>query len=131
MTMNLISNIHLAATTGTTPEVGMGVTVCHYSDRNAGTVVAVRTKRDGSVKEIDIRKDKVTRVDSYGMSDAQDYTYEPGAEDAPVTTWRLDSKGRFRQLYTDQWTGSVKMADARHGAKLALGIRDEFYDYTF
>jgi hypothetical protein len=130
MTANLISNILTACYGGLTPEAGMGVTVCHYSDRNAGTIVAVRTRKDGTVREIDIRKDKVTRVDGRGMTDAQEYIYEPGAEDAPVTTWRRDSKGVFRQLYTD-WDGKVRMASARDGAKLALGMRDEFYDYSF
>lgn len=129
MTANLISNIHLAGSEGATPEVGMGATICHYTDRNAATVVAVRFKRDGSVKEIDVRQDKAIRTDSNGMSDAQSYRYEPN-EDAPVNTWRVDSQGRFRRLATD-WEGKLRMESWRGGSKLALGIRDEFYDYTF
>lgn len=129
MTANLISNIHLAGSEGVTPVVGMGATICHYTDRNAATVVAVRFKRDGSVKEIDVRQDKAIRTDSNGMSDAQSYRYEPN-EDAPVNTWRVDSQGRFRRLATD-WEGKVRMESWRGGSRLALGIRDEFYDYTF
>jgi hypothetical protein len=131
VTGNLISNIHVAGSAGVVPEVGMGATVCHWKDRHACTVVAVRLKRDGSVKEIDIRGDKVTRTDSHGQSDAQSYDYAPGDEGAPVGTWRLDTKGRWRAVHRDRVTGNLRMEDARYGAKLAVGVRDEFYDYSF
>jgi hypothetical protein len=131
MTGNLISNLHVAGSAAVAPEVGMGATVCHWKDRNAATVVAVRLKRDGSVKEIDIRGDIVTRTDSNGMSDAQSYTYAPAPEDVPAVTWRLDGKGQWRALHRDGVTGNLRMAHAKYGAKLALGVRDEFYDYSF
>jgi hypothetical protein len=131
MTGNLISNLRIAGSAAVTPEVGMGATVCHWKDRNAATVVAVRFKRDGSVKEVDIRGDKVTRTDSNGMSDAQSYDYAPGDEGSPVGTWRLDGKGQWRAVHLDSATGRYRMEHARYGAKLALGVREEFYDYSF
>jgi hypothetical protein len=130
MTNNLVSNIHLGTSAGTVPTVGMGATVCHYSDRSAVTVVAIRYKKDGSIKEIDTRADKTTRTDSNGMSDAQSYTYEPGDDTWPVATWRVDAKGRYRRMFHD-YDGAYRMADPKSGSKLALGIRDEFYDYSF
>lgn len=129
MTNNLISNIHIASTAGTEPEVGMGATICHYTDRSAATVVAVR-REDGEIREIDVRGDKATRTDTNGVSDAQSYSYEPGDPDKPVQTWRYDSKGRLRQVYLDG-NGRRRMSSVSDGPKLALGIRDTYYDYSF
>jgi hypothetical protein len=131
MTANLISNIHVASSAARTPEVGMGATICYYTDRHAGTIVAVRTGKGGAVREFDVREDIVTRTDSHGMSDAQSYTYAPGPEDAPVRTWRLDRNGQWRHLFTDPTTGRQRMESVRYGLKVAIGIRDHFHDYTF
>ena len=52
-------------------KVGDGVTMTLYSDRHACTVIEVSASR----KTVKVRRDKPTRTDGNGMSDAQEYEY--------------------------------------------------------
>jgi hypothetical protein len=90
-----------------TPEVGMGATVLLWTDRHAGTITKV------TPKSFTLVEDKATRIDGNGMSDAQAYSYEPNPNGR---TWifRLTSKG---------WRSK--------GTAVALGVRREYYDYSF
>lgn len=92
-----------------TPTVGMGATHLMWTDRNAYTIVEVRT-----AKKLLVRRDKAMRTDSFGMSDSQSYTYEPDPE-GEIKIIRLTKKG---------WT-------TKHGEKFVIGHRSEYYDYSF
>lgn len=94
---------------GVVPEVGMGVTIVHWSDRSAGTVTWVSP----SGKTIRYRGDRAIRTDSNGMSEAQSYRYEQ-IPDGHERTARLTKRG---------WRDK--------GVKIVLGVRDAYYDYTF
>jgi hypothetical protein len=98
------------------PVVGMGVTMCYWSDRHAGTVIAVSE----SGREVTVQQDKAFRSDKNGMSEAQEYDYESWPE-GPVTVFTLRKNGRFYQK--GQPMGSTPT--------LWLGTRREFYDYSF
>ena len=95
-------------------EPGVGATMLMWSDRHAGTIIAVERFRTGARKGeprvIVVQRDKAVRKDENGMSDAQEYDYE---RDVNGRVWRfhVDSQGRFKGL--------------------AIGVRDEHYDYTF
>jgi hypothetical protein len=67
---NLMAARSAAAQT-VTPEVGMGATEIMYSDRHAFTVVEVL-----GPKRIVVQRDRATRTDGLGMSDAQSYNFE-------------------------------------------------------
>lgn len=93
------------------PEVGMGATEISWTDRTAYTVVAIVTKR-----VIEVQRDKAIRVDTNGMSESQSYRYEPDP---------YGMKYRVSKHKDGTWRFE--------GTKiiLALGFRDEYYDYSF
>ena len=101
------------------PEVGMGVTFLRWSDRSPGTIVSVtRFKsgaRKGQVRKIGVQADKAIRTDDRGMSDAQTYRFER-QPDTTVIEATVRKDGSFVT------TG---------GARLRIGQRDSYYDYSF
>lgn len=99
-----------------TPEVGMGATLLLWTDRHAGTITEVSEDK----KTIKWKADKVSRVDNNGMSDSQDYSYEPNP-DAKAMTFTLRKNGKY----------VVKGAPMKQGMVLSVGHRSEYYDYTF
>jgi hypothetical protein len=103
------------------PEVGMGATILMWSDRKAATITEViRFKtgpKAGQIKAVKTRGVRAIRTDGNGMSDAQSYIYEEVPE-WPESTWTLRQDGTFRKV-GDKYT------------QLAIGFRDEYYDYSF
>lgn len=95
------------------PEVGTACTFLGWSDSHPGTVMEVSK----SGKTIKVRRDLAKRIDNHGMSDMQDYIYyvNPYTTKEHWVTYRLNKKG--------QWTS--------HGAKLAIGYRRRYYDFSF
>jgi hypothetical protein len=91
------------------PSVGMGCTLCFYTDRHAGTIIAVSP----SGHMVTVREDKAVRTDSNGMSEDQDYRFEP------------DPNGAVHKLY--------RQGDGRYGKspRLVLGVRGAYHDYSF
>jgi hypothetical protein len=96
------------------PEVGMGATILGWTDRHAATVVGVSK----SGKSIQIVQDIATRVDGNGMSDSQEYTYTPGT--GTPQTFTLRNNGAW-----------VAKGQGKNGSRVALGYRNEYYDYSF
>ena len=92
------------------PEVGMGATACMWSDRHAYTVIEIKSKC-----RILIQRDKATRTDSNGMSDCQEYRYES------------DPNGQVVELIKTKkgWK------DLGGCTRYLLGVREEYYDYSF
>lgn len=97
------------------PVVGMGATINFHSDSKAATLVQVSHK--GS--KIVLQQDKVTRTDQNGVSESQSYTYETDPNGA-IYIATLRSDGRYRLV------GSGKK-----GKAISLGVRREYYDYSF
>lgn len=95
-----------------TPEVGDGVTIFHYTDRSAGTVVRV-SKTGKTAWVVPVR---AVRTDNNGMSESQEYRYEeiPGAEPFRVT---LRKDGQWRRT--------------NHENKVAFGFRNAYHDFSF
>ena len=105
-----MTNYLMSGTKGVpTPTVGMGITELMWSDRAAGTI----TRVSPSGKTLWYQLDKATRIDDNGMSEVQDYAYEPDPT-ATVKIARLTKRG---------WKAS--------GTRLALGYRDTYYDFSF
>jgi len=99
-----------------TPEIGMGCTMLGWTDRHAATIVEV--KRDG--KLIGIKQDIATRTDDNGMSDSQSYEFTPNPE-AGVQWYSFRPKVN----------AFVRVGDSVRGARLLVGHREEYYDYSF
>lgn len=100
------------STTFDIPTIGMGATIHVGSDAYPATVIQVT--RNG--KRVVIQEDIATRIDNNGMSESQDYTYEPNPEgEIHVVTLRKD--GRYRESGTT--------------TPVSIGFRRKYYDYSF
>jgi hypothetical protein len=97
------------------PTVGMGCTILMYSDRHAATVVAIL-----SPKRIQIQEDTAKRTDNNGMSESQEYTYEPNPN-GPTHIVTLRKNGR--------WV--LQGQSKQNGTVVRMGDRDAYYDYSF
>lgn len=94
------------------PEVGDGVTIFHYTDRSAGTVV--RVSKSG--KSAWVIPCKAIRTDDNGMSESQTYRYEDITTAEPFrVTLRKD--GQWRRT--------------KHENKVAFGFRNAYHDFSF
>ena len=89
------------------PAVGMGATICFWTDRHAATIVKVTRC------QIHVQEDIVTRIDDNGMSECQRYSYAPNP-DAPVIVFRNTKRG---------WRSK--------SGGLLIGTRRHYYDYSF
>ena len=94
----------------------MGATMLYWSDRNACTITAVSP----SGKSIEVKQDIATRIDKNGMSDSQEYSYEPNRNAKPLT-FTLRKNGKWVQ----------KGSPMNAGTHLLVGKRDQYYDYSF
>lgn len=115
-TGSLVNHIYSSANIPA-PVVGMGATILMWSDRHAGTVVEVRA--DGSFT---VQRDKATRADSNGMSDCQEYTYEPDPN-GPRYDFAPVKRGKAK--------GAIRENGRKDGYGIILGRRDEHYDFSF
>lgn len=91
------------------PKVGDGATICMWTDRKAGTIVKV------TPTQVHVREDKATRTDKNGMSDSQEYTYEPD-ENGALTVFRKTKRG---------WRSTGG------GSYLTIGVRRAYHDFSF
>lgn len=97
------------------PVLGMGATICLWSDRHACTVVYVGK----TGKLVQVQYDKAIRTDSNGMSDSQQYRYQRDP-DGIVETYTLRKNGAW-----------VRQGDPMSGTRLSLGVRRSYHDYSF
>lgn len=109
---SLINMIAGNSTDTVEPEIEMGATLIMWSDRHAGTIIGV--SKTGH--RIEWQRDKATRTDGLGMTDAQQYSYERNRHAAVETfTRRKDGSYRIR--------GGT--------SRLVLNVRNEYHDYSF
>lgn len=92
------------------PFVGMGATECLWSDRHAYTVIRIKSKC-----RLIVQRDNAIRTDGNEMSDSQSYRYEPDPEGYTVEL--IKTKHGWKQL--------------GGGSYFTLGVRDEYFDYSF
>lgn len=94
------------------PTVGMGATIHVGSDSYPGTVIQVT--RNG--QRVVIQEDVATRVDNNGISESQDYTYEPNLNgEIYIATLRQD--------------GSYRVTGSR--MPVSIGFRRKYLDPSF
>lgn len=94
------------------PTVGQGVTICLWSDCDPATIIEV--SRSG--KRITIQEDKWTRTDNNGISEAQEYAYEPNPSGTiHVASLRKDGTWRI----------------AKSKTRISLFGRRKFHDFSF
>lgn len=105
---------------GLDPVVGMGATRLQWTDRTAGTIIAVLPAKHGQLATVVFQEDKATRIDANGMSDSQAYSYAPW-EEGPVTKYTLRKDGSW-----------VRLGDRlKNGERLLVGARKHYHDFSF
>ena len=120
-TGSLINGILGSCADDSEVEVGMGATFLYWTDRSPGTIVGILS---GGI--IAVQADEYRRTDNLGMSEAQEYEYSPDPE-GHISYFRKNKNG--------QWIGVVYSSKTRrwkmNGARLAVGFREKYYDYSF
>lgn len=109
--------------------VGMGATVCMYSDRHPYTVVAIRYAKDGKVYEIDLLGDHVSNNKRVWPDQEYDITPSTLVGIAKVQTWRMDKSGRLRKTYIND--NGRRVLEPKGSDGLVLGSRDYYQDPSF
>lgn len=107
-TGSLMNHLYASAA-AVKPEVGQGATVLMWTDRHAATIVKV------TPATVTVQVDKATRIDKNGMSESQEYSYEPDPEGRLIT---------FRWTKSNQWKSSC-------GNRLLVGTRRSYHDFSF
>lgn len=112
--MGVINQI-LANATSPAPVIGMGATMYVGSDRHAYSVVEVPKPTTVVVK-----RDTTRPLHANPFSEAQRYEYSPNP-DATAETFTLRKGGVW-----------VREGESlRHGTRISLGTRSEYYDPSF
>jgi hypothetical protein len=104
------------------PEVGMGVTMLSWTDRHAGTIVEVNTKK----RYIAVTEDNAKRIDNNGISESQEYEYTP-VMDGYRNYYRKDTKGNWRPCVFNE-KGRLVFCGHRG---LIVGRRETYHDFSF
>jgi len=66
-----------------------------------------------------LQRDKAIRKDKWGMTDAQQYLYQPDPNRVVVTVSRRRD-GKYRRV-----------GEGNTGSLFMVGARQEYYDFTF
>lgn len=98
-------------------EVGMPATVCFHSDNLPATVIEVA----GEGKRIKVQEDNAERMDSNGMSEAQEYSYTRNPDGRIFEASFRKKIGRY----------VVKGDGVRNGTRIFVGRRRKFHDFCF
>ena len=108
-----LGNLIMANVKPAVPEVGMGATEIGYTDRHAGTIVGVSKNKVAWARDIATPK-------HVPPTEAQEWAY---ARDPNAKPW----------IYTKRKNGAyVRQGQPmRGGSRLLIGVRDEYYDYSF
>ena len=98
------------------PAVGMGATVLCWTDRKAGTIIAVED--DGSFT---VQIDTATPLFT-GPTDSQSYSYAPNPN-GPVY--------RFCAVKRGKQAGAIREGGRKDGNGVLVGHRDHYFDFSF
>lgn len=118
METNSLVNEILAGGQDPIPQVGMGATILLWTDRVAGTIVAVvRFKsgpHKGAPRKVVVQRDRAVRTDHNGIGDGQTYRYERDSHNFRET---------FHRTHGGKWKSEA--------GRLFVGWRLEYHDYSF
>ncbi len=118
---------HVMAAGPKVPEVGMGATLLHWTDRDAGTVVAVERVKGGTV--VTVQEDTAKRSDDGGyFTESQAYAYEPNPDGAKHHFRLMDEAPGWvsvEQGPTGRWRKGGR------GSGVSFGARRSYRDPSF
>ncbi|SDG59432.1 hypothetical protein SAMN05216338_1001845 [Bradyrhizobium sp. Rc2d] len=109
------------------PKAGDGATILCWTDRHAATVIKVW--QDKRYEYVTVQHDHAKRVDRNYQSEVQSYEYTPDPNGRTETYRRklTDASHRWEGCYLNDETGRWNKSSGR----VKLGVRDEYYDYSF
>ena len=107
------------------PEVGMGATVLHWTDRSPATVVEVF--KIGKAVAFTVQEDRATRIDQNGMRDEPDRLLlaEPGGWQEHVQA----ARGRPLDRRVAEPADEPLEQQCRRGRP--AGVRGKYHDFSF
>lgn len=111
-----LNNRFLENCKGATPEVGMGVTECMWSDRNPYEIIAVKDDRHITIRRLDYK-----RTDKGGFSECQEYEYYSNERYTPIELFK-NNKGR--------WVRRVGVRGVDNSSGWYIGRAERYYDFT-
>ena len=121
-TGSLVNHMYSRMTNGAPePTVGMGVTMLMWTDRQAGTIVEVNTKK----RYIAVTEDSTKRTDNNGISESQKYEYN-AVMDGYRNYYRKDRKNQWRRCFYKE---NGRLVFGSGG--LIIGHRESYYDFSF
>ena len=122
-TGSVINHLLSRATNGQPePEVGMGCTLLQWSDRQAGTIIAIENGI------LTVQEDHATRTDNNGMSEDQEYEYAPNPMGA-THHFRFGKSDKWDAVQKNERTGRWNKSES--GAGLMIGQRRQYRDFSF
>ena len=112
------------------PAIGMGVTLLAWSDRRPGTVRKVTELACKAWDfEIEVTEDDATRIDSNGMSEAQEWEYAVREDGYRQLFRRERATGKW---YEGRINGETHKFNRIGGANcILIGRREKYYDFSF
>lgn len=127
-TGSVINHLHSRATRGQPlPEVGLGVTLLHWTDRSPGTIQNVF--EEGKYLYIAVTDDDFKRTDKNGISERQTYDYTPRPDGVPSFYRRPcdDPNAPFTGVRKNTQTGRWN----KNGNAIRIGVREKYEDPCF
>lgn len=109
------------------PYVGMGATEYLWSDRHAYEVVEVIDD-----KHVVVRRCDAKRIDNNGMSESQEYAYtlQPYKEWDDCFGRKCNNNVKLVFMKKSGWR--ERLPDGKLGTnKFSLGVKKEYYDFSF
>lgn len=138
-TGSVINHLHSRAVIGQPePTVGMAVTMLAWTDRHAGTIVAVETDKNGTVY-VHATRDAYTVTSGSEADGSAEYTYTPNP-DGGRYTFRREADGKWTEVVRKAlaWDDegnvtkrSPRWSVSRNGYGLRIGAREVYRDPSF
>lgn len=129
-TASLVNHLHSRGVVGQPdPKVGMGATFLSWTDRAAGTIVAVEEiVASRRYFRIAVSHDTAKRIDDNGMSESQTYEYTSNMDVAGADWFQQDKRGMWVRIVRNPETG--KWNQSKDGG-LRIGQRETYHDFSF
>lgn len=112
--------------------IGQGATYCGYSDKKAGTIIAM------TATTITWQRDKATLLNSATSGEADALTFTPGGFSGHTSgkqrySYERDAEGGTLKFTKRKMTGRWQLAGTKANAQAGQLIagRHEHYDYNF
>lgn len=125
-TNSLVNGLYSRMTNGApVPEVGMGVTMLGWTDRNPGTIVAIEYFKNGNIKYITVANDAYKVVEGSVADGSAVYEITPNFYGAG-NLYKPKKNGGYVSVYKD-YDGKMVAGSG----SMIVGFREKYVDPSF